>query len=308
MATIMVTGGSGFIGSYVLRRLAELGEKAISFARGPPPKDVADRIIVETEGDVRYLARIIGVIKKHNVEYIVHTASLLTLDTQRNPPVGFDINVKGTLNVLEAARIMDIRRISYVSGSSVYGSTEEGEWVTEDHPLNPVTIYGAAKCFCERLGLNYVRTCGLDFVAVRYPLVYGPGKERGFPHLTTCVEDAVSKGSVEIPSGGDQKFGPVYIRDAANGLISTIFAKKLKNRIFNIGPGSSEMYTLHDVAALIKRFIPEARFKIGPGELVEEPIRGPLDITKAREELNYEPRYSRLEDGIREYIEILTKK
>jgi len=305
--TTLVTGGSGFIGSYVLRRLVEKGEDAISYSRSPPPEDVVDKVTVET-GDVRYLKRIIDVIKRHDVEQIVHTVSLLTVASQTNPVLAFNINAKGTLNVLEAARLTNVKRVAYVSGSSVYGMTEKDKWVTEDYPRNPVTLYGAIKCFCEDLGMNYVKTYGLDWVAVRYPMVYGPERKHGFLSIQHCIEDAVFKKHVKIPSGGDQKYGPVHIKDAANGLVLAIFARGLKHRIFNIGPGTSAMYTLHDLANIVKKFIPEATFDIGPGEVVEEPLRGPLDITRAREELNYEPQYPRLEDGVREFIEILIKR
>lgn len=310
--TVLVTGGSGFIGSYTLRRLVEMGEKAISFSRKPPPEDIAGKVSVETDhrGDVRFLTSILSAIKKHDVKSIIHTASMLAYASQKDPALGFDINARGTLNILEAARIMNIKRVVYVSGQSVYGITEEGKWVTEDHPRNPLKIYPAIKVLCENLGLSYIENYGLDWVAIRFPLVYGPGKSRrGYHSYKDCIEDAVFKRYVRIPRGGDQKFGCIYVKDAANGLVLAAFARKMKHRIFNIGPGISEMYTLRDLSSILKKLIPDAVFEIGPGVLTElEFIRGPLDITRAREELNYEPQYPRLEDGVKEYIEILRRQ
>ena len=306
---ILVTGGSGFIGSHALRDLIDRGEDVVSFSRHQPPTDVASVAKVETgrKGNVTNLTAILDTIKKYSVNCIIHTASLLTSDAQQNPTIAFDVNARGTLNILEASRIMDVRRVIYISGSSVYGSTKKGKKVTEEQPLNPVTIYGAIKVLSERLGLSYVANYGIEWVAIRYPLVYGPGRERGFNYIRDCVEDAVFKGHVTIPRGGDQKYAPVYITDAVNGLIKATFKSKLKYRAFNVGPEPNKMYTLHELANIVKQFFPRAKFEIGPGEIIEEPIRGPLDITRARAELSYKPMYPLLEDGVKEYIKNLTK-
>lgn len=305
----LVTGGNGFIGSYVLRELVKRGEKAVSYdlPYRPPPENVAKKVTFE-KGDIRYVTRLFEVAKNHDVDHIIHTVSLLTAVSQMNPMLAFDINGKGTLNVLEVARTMDVDRVVYISGAAVYGVTERDKWVTEDHPRNPVTIYGAIKVLCEDLGMNYVKTYGLDFVAVRPPIAYGPERERGFLFIQDCIEHAVFKKHVKIPGGGDQKFGPAHVKDAAKGLVLASFKKGLKHRIFNVGPGISKMYTLRDVANMVKEFVPEATFDIGPGEVIEDPLRGPLDITRAREELNYEPDYPRLEKGVKDFIETLIKE
>lgn len=304
MAVVMVTGGSGFIGSYTTRKLLERGHEIVVYSRHPPP-DITNKVH-PVVGDIRDFGNILSAIKRYDVEYVVHTVSLLTVASQKRPPLAFKISGEGTLNILEAARLMDTKRVVYISGSSVYGTTRKGEVITEDYPKNPVTIYGATKLLCEHYGRNYSRDYGFDFVATRFPIVYGPGKSRrGFHFFKDCIEGAVFKKNVRIPWGGEQLFEPLYIKDAVHGVVLSIFAKGLKHTTFNIGAGTGKMYTLHDLTDIVKKLIPDATIEIGPGEVIEEPIRGPLDITRAREELGYKPQFGPLEDGVRDYIECL---
>jgi nucleoside-diphosphate-sugar epimerase len=303
---ILVTGGSGFIGTHLLYELTNRGEKVVSLSRRISEGTLVNQVIFE-EGDVRYLSQLLDIVKKYEVDRIIHTASLLTNETQSNPFLAFDVNAKGTLNMLEVARVMDIKRFVYISGSSVYGVTEIDIPVKEDHPRVPVTLYGTIKVLCEDLCKNYFKNYGLDWAGIRYPMVYGPGRERGFLSIQQVIADAVLKRHVVIPRGGDQKYAPVHVLDAVNGLILATFKTPLKSRIFNIGPEMDRMYSLHDIAGIVKKYVSDVSFEIGPGEVEEEPLRGPLDITKAKEELNYNPQYH-LENGVKEFIEILTHK
>lgn len=306
----LVTGGSGFVGSFALRQLVSMREDSISFSTKLPPRDISGKV-KSVLGDVRSFASILSAIKLHRVDRIIHAASLLGYASQEEPMLAFETNVLGTMNVLEAARIMDVDRIVYVSGQSIYGDSEEETPITEEHALlhRRGWIYPSTKCFGENMGLSYAENYGLGFTAVRLSLVYGPGKERGYQAFKNCVEDAFFKKIVKIPEGGDQKWDALYVKDAANGLVLAAFARKPKHRIFNIGSGAGRMYSLRDLAKIVATHIPDARFEIGPGNMsMMESLRGPLDITKARKELHYEPRYPLLEDGVKDYIQDLRKE
>jgi len=302
---VLVTGGTGFIGGHVVRGLVQQGHRVVALDSVPDTewlKDIIDRITI-VRGEVQDLATVIGTIKKFEITHIVHTASLLTVASQERPMTALNVNVVGTVNILEASRIMDVAQISYASSTAVYGDTEEGEIVDEDHPLRPVTIYGATKLLCEHYGLNYSKDHGMGFIALRFPIVYGPGqRRRGFSSVKEVVETPLLGMPAKVPVGGDQKYDTVYVKDVADAMISACFTGKTVHRAFNIGFGAT--HSLKDVANIVGKIVPGAVFEIGSGLDIAEPVRGPLDITRARKELGYDPKFD-LEKGVRDYIQTL---
>lgn len=300
---VMVTGGTGFIGSHVIRELLNRGHKAIAFEYFPNIESMAEIAgqIEIVKGDVQDLASIVDTIKKYDVTHIVHTVSLLTVESQKRPLTALKINVKGTVNVLEAARLMDVTQVVYLSSTAVYGYTEEEKVIDEDHPQRPVTIYGATKLLCEHYGLNYNNEFGLGFVALRFPIVYGQWQSsRGFSSFKEIIEKPLLGQQAIVPKGGDQKYEGVYVKDVARAIVSACFGSKLKHKIFNIGTG--ELHSLKDLAKIVEKIVPNAVFEIGPGFDVAEPVKGPLSIARAREELGYTPRFT-LEEGVKNYVQ-----
>ena len=126
------------------------------------------------------------------------------------------VNCEGTANVLEASRVIGVRRVVFTSTQSVYGVTPIGQPVTEDDAPNPTTVYGATKRMCEWLGINYSTNCDMDFIAVRFPTVYGPTKlGRGWTvPLMDVVENPVAGMSATIATGGDVTQELLYVLDA----------------------------------------------------------------------------------------------
>lgn len=305
--SVIVTGGTGFIGGHVVRELLRQGYSTVAFDFLPNTKtlgDIADQIKI-VKGDVQDLAGIMNVIKKFNVKYIVHTASLLTEDSQKNPRMALKVNVEGTLNVLEAARLMDLSQVVFMSSTAVYGYTKEGEIIDEEHPQRPVTIYGATKLLCEHYGLNYNKTYDIGFIALRFPIVYGPWQSfKGFSSFKEIIEKPLFGEPAKVPLGGDQKYEGVYVKDVARAVVSSCFIRKPKHRFFNIGTG--EMYTLQELANIVKKSVPNAIFEIGPGFDAAEPVRGPLNIVKARADLGYKPQFN-LDEGVEDYIVVIKR-
>ncbi len=306
MSCVLVTGASGFIGSHILHDFVHHGWKAIAYSTFTSGykaiEDIMDRVSV-IRGDVSDPVGVMEALRKHDVDCIVHCASLLTAASQRRPREAFKVNVVGTLNVLEGARVFDIKRVVYLSSTAVYGYTREGEIVAEDHPKNPVTIYGATKLFSEHLGFNYFRDYGIEFVALRFPIVYGPWQSRrGFSSFKEIIEGPVEGRPVRIKEGGDQKYEAVYVLDVAHSAYLAAIREGVGGEAFNIGSG--EMCSLHELAEIVREIIPEADVEVGPGYDIAEPVRGPLDLSKARAKLGYEPKYS-IKMGVRDYIDYL---
>lgn len=305
--TILVTGGTGFIGSHLVRELVERGEKTIIFVRNPDIRILKsfgvnkDEITV-TRGDVANMANLFAVVKKNKVNGIIHLASLLSVKTAANPTLGFDINIRGVFNVLEVARIMDVERVIYISSSSVYGSPLY-EPVDEKHPTNPDDLYGATKLCGEVWGLSYSKLYDLDFVVLRLGSVYGPGQtgQPGHHMVVNLIEDAFFKKSVKWRSGADHKLNVVYAKDVASAICLSYYSKHLKHKIFNIS--SRKQHTVREIGDIVMRFLPDASVNIGEGVKSREKV-GLMDIARANKELRYVPQYS-LDDGVEDYVKWL---
>ncbi|MFQ5711228.1 MAG: NAD-dependent epimerase/dehydratase family protein [Candidatus Geothermarchaeales archaeon] len=307
--SILVTGALGFIGSHTCRRLADEGERVIAYYRTPRKidflGDVSERIR-EVRGDVTDLAHLMYTIRREGVTGVIHAAAVVTEPPSRaRPYAAFQVNVTGTANVLEAARIMDLERVVFLSSGAAAGPTEDLSPVKEDQ-RSPDGIYGTTKLMSELLGLRYHAIYGLDFIVVRPTWIYGPGRDalRTFgkvvPWDLACIfENVVEDKPVELGEGGDHPFDFTYVKDVVEVIVSAYEKRNPRYRVFNASVG--RLYTLGEAAEAFKAVKPEARIEIGPGLIGDIYVRGPLDITRAREDLGFEPRYD-LEGGIREWL------
>lgn len=304
--TVMVTGGSGHVGTYVLNELIEKGETPLSFDIKAPPKELSDKTKF-FRGDVSSVTDLLAAIKENRVTRIIHLACLLTASSQQDPVKAYHINIGGTLNVLECARIMDVERVVYSSSLAVYGSTPEGQPVPETHRKEPVSIYGATKLFNEHLLSGYNKDFNIDFIALRWPVVWGPSLESENDassfHASGKFSDIIEKptrGEKAIFPRGSQEYELLYVKDAAHSLVLALFANGLKHRIFNIGSGC--LISIQELAEMVKKYMPDALIKIEEGrDDFTVPCQGHLDISLAKDELGYEPEFPPLE-AIRDYM------
>ena len=299
---VLVTGGTGFIGGSVLRELLRQGNEAVAFdvlANSETFSEIADKVPI-IKGSVQEANVLLETIKKHSITHVVHMASLLTTASQNKPFEALNINVIGTANILEASRIMDVVQIVYMSSTAVYGYTKEGEIIDEEYAKNPVTVYGATKLFCEHMGSNYYSNYGLGFTALRFPIVYGPGQSsRGFSSFKEIIEKPALGLPAKVPSGGDQKYDGVYVKDVAKAIVAACASHKTEHRTFNIGTGV--LSSLRDVGEAVRKTIPSASIEIGPGFDVAEPVKGPLNIERAKNELGFISKFD-LQAGVNDYI------
>lgn len=315
---VLITGGMGVIGSMVSDRFVQEGHRPVIMARHLDRnliRPIEDKVDIEL-GDVLDLPRILSIIQSYKITHIVHTAALVGALSNQNPPQSIHINVIGTLNILEAARLMKVQRVVYTSAKGIYGHID-GEYahptykpLPEDHPKRPMRIYESAKLMGEHMGQFYQRTYGLEFTALRFSMTYGPGKtvrHGAMSVLSHIIEGAYSGKAVRIEKGGDEKDDMIYNKDVAHGIYLACTVPKLRYDAYNIGTGIG--FTLQDVANEVKRLIPEADIQIGPGLHF---LGGPThyysiyDITRAREDLGFSPQFT-LGGAIKDYLEILKK-
>ena len=254
--TVMVTGGSGHIGAYVLNELIKKGETPLSFDIEAPPKELSDKTKF-FRGDVSSIRDLLEAIKKNKVNRIIHLACLLTASSQQDPVKAYHINIGGTLNILESARIMDVEKVVYSSSLATYGPTPEGQPVHETHRKEPVSIYGATKLFNEHLLSAYNKDFDIDFIALRWPVVWGPSlesqNEGSSFHASSKFSDIIEKpamGEKAIFPRGSQEYELLYVKDAARSLVLALFADGLKHRIFNTGAGC--LVSIQELAGMVK--------------------------------------------------------
>jgi len=315
---VLITGGMGVIGAETSRKFVKEGHRPIIYARHRDEtliRDILDNVEIEL-GDILDFPRLLGVIGKHKVTHIVHAAAFVGAVSQANPAFSVQVNVTGTVNVLEAARLFDIRRVIYTSAKGIYGAIL-GEYahptykpLPEDHPKNPVRIYDAAKLMGEHVGLYYQASMGVEVVVLRFATTYGPGKtaRHGKMGITSQIIENPARGlPFHLPGGGDQKDDFVYNKDSALGIYLACVAPSLQHHVFNIGSGVG--VTLNDVTRILRRHLPNADIEIGPGlNFMSLPFSAysVYDISRAEQELGYKPQYD-LETGIGDYLESLER-
>jgi threonine 3-dehydrogenase len=298
---ILITGGAGFIGFNLAKRLLEAEKEVVIFDIDlKKVKDKAKGIILE-KGDVSNGKALDAVCEKYEFTTIFHLAAILPPLTEDDPFKAFKTNVEGTINVLDAARKYKIETIIYPSSATVFGPDRKPPF-TEEDLLDPWTIYSSFKLCTEIMGSIYSKKYAINFRAVRFPVVVGPGRD---PFLgitrypTQMVEEAV-KGKpyvAEVPP--ETKIPIVFVDDAVQILINLWRSKDLDFEIVNV---DGLWVTAQEIADGIKKIIPSAEIVFKPVEDVhiQKVLSG---VQKQQDEAKYGLKGKRLLDEIlQEYI------
>jgi UDP-glucose 4-epimerase len=315
---VLITGGMGVIGAETSRKFVHEGHRPVVMARHREVRlidDIVDKIDFEA-GDILDWPRLLEIIKKHQVTHIVHAAAFVGAVSASNPALSIQVNVMGMVNVLEAARLFDVRRVVYTSAKGVYGPVL-GEYgaptykpMPENLPKNPQRIYDSAKLMGEQTGIYYANNMGLDVAVLRFATTYGPGKtaRHGKMGVTSQIVESPFHGlPFHHPAGADARDDFVYNKDSALGIYLATVVEKVPSRIYNIGSGVGR--TLSDFAVVLRKVIPGADIKIGPGDNflgTPYPPHGVYDVSRARDELGFKPEYD-IERGINDYIASLKR-
>lgn len=313
---VLVTGGAGFLGSYVLAALSRAGHSAIAYDVAPPGREAA-AITAGTQGRYRTgqitdMGRLFEVCRADGIDAIVHTAGLVGLETSLAQPVTtYQTNVMGMVTVCEAARQLGVRRLVYISSNAAYHQGP-GPTLRETDPVfsvtagNPAGHYGTSKMAAEAVGLAYATFQGVDVIALRITAVYGFGM-RSAMFIKPMVENAVLGQPTRFDSGGPMKRDYTHVFDCASAVVRAVEAPVLAagaQRVLNVAAGHAR--SAGEVADLVRRLIPGADIAIGdsltPLQEVNARMRASLDISAARAVLGWAPEWS-LEDGIAEYAD-----
>jgi UDP-glucose 4-epimerase len=315
---ILVTGGLGVNGSWVTRKLVERGYRPVVLENRIDTSLIGkelERQIDIVEGDVTDLGSLTEVFVAHQVQRVVHMAALIT-GIQKDLTGGFAVNATGTVNVLEAASRSGVERVIYTSSRSAYGHIDGPNShptyvpIKEDHPQRPYLVYDVCKVAAEGMGRNFARMRGLQFVALRFAQIFGPGKlRRHGPYglFSQLVESPLAGEPVKIPRGGDQRDDVIYVDDIAEAIVLALLHPKPSYDAYNISRGIGT--TLHDFADAVRRQIPTAQIEIGGGldyHGLGASYCGIMDNARAREDLGFIPQFD-LDRGVAHYVETMKK-
>ena len=264
--SIMVTGGTGLIGSRIVRMLVERGEEVVSFDLAAPRSNLQsylDRIQVY-RGDITQILHLLEAVNTYGVQKIVHMAALLPPDTEDRPHYGMLVNIQGTNNVFEAARWTGVQRVVYASSIAVYGVQENfgDRAVTEDDVWSPVNVYGMTKAANDFAAAQYVGRYGLDLRGIRICTVFCHGRVTGATGMIGGLLmslPAVGK-SVALPFRPDEASPMIHAEDAAEIFVRVTLAERLNHRIYISG---GQLATIGDMADIVRSFIPDAKISTG---------------------------------------------
>ena len=307
---ILITGAAGFIGSHLAERLLTAGHKVIGMDNLDPYYDPAiKKGNLKTaqshsdyqffEGDIRDADILHSIFVNNNIDLIVHLAAKAGVrPSLTQAPLYYDVNVTGTLNLLETMRQFEVRKMIFASSSSVYGNNKKvpfSELDPVDHPISP---YAATKKSGELMCYNYHHLFDFDIFCLRYFTVYGPRQrpEMAISYFTKNIKDGKS---IRVFGDGTSRRDYTYIDDIVQGVCKSI--ENLSGyEVINLG--ESATITLTDLIGTIEDVVGKKaiieRLPMQPGDVNQTFA----DITKARTLLGYNPT-TLVRDGIEKYYE-----
>jgi nucleoside-diphosphate-sugar epimerase len=283
----------------------EKGEEVVIFDLATDSKlikGIKDKLKL-VQGDMTNREQVLAAVRDNGIECIYHLAAMLPPKSEQNLAATFELNVWGSIHVLEAARLLKVSSVIFVSTLATYGLGVPS-LTNEDVPQRPRNMYGTTKVCCERLGEQYHRKYGVDFRGVRYPPVLGASRtdsaHSAFSYL--AIREPVLGRPYTIYVEKETVMPLIYIKDAVGSLISLKEASegRLKRRIYNI-------HGFHlqagELAQEVQKRIPEAQLDFRPDPTMQDMISNwpTLDDTRAREEWGWHPKYE-LSESVEDFI------
>jgi UDP-glucuronate 4-epimerase len=307
-----MTGGAGFIGSHLCERLLREGNRVICFDNVDNiyDPDIKIRNVEGMDqkfpnqfklitGDIRNSEHLQEVFKENQIDLVVHLAARAGVRPSIEQPLLYqDVNIRGTMVLLEICKEYGVKDFIFASSSSVYGENQRVPFSERDLDIQPISPYGATKRAGELLSYSYHHLYGMNIACLRIFTAYGPRQrpEMAIHKFTRLVDQG---GKVPMYGDGSSRRDYTYIDDLIEGVLSVIHHSK-GFEVYNLG--ESQTTSLKELIRLIEE-------AIGKKALVEvlQPQPGDVsttfaDITKAKERLGYQPKV-KMEEGIRRFVE-----
>ncbi|MFZ2603350.1 MAG: NAD(P)-dependent oxidoreductase, partial [Candidatus Omnitrophota bacterium] len=301
MNTVLITGGAGFIGRYLAWDILKSGVKVVVFDnlmiksvlplnfhsncnQGEIYDNDSRGIIVK--GDIRDSSLLKETFQRYQPDSIIHLAAISDSNVAlQSPKECRSVNVDGLNNIFTVlSKVSKVERFIFVSSSYVYGDFNY-EPADELHPLNPQHIYGKTKLEGEKMTVSFCTKNNIYYTIIRPTAVYGFGSSL---QRVCCkmIIDALAKKEIIIHNDGNQKLDFTHIDDLIQGFSKILYNNNAKNQIFNLSRGRAR--SIGELAGLIRRNIPQVKI-INQNQEFKKPLRGALDISKARNMLGFKP-------------------
>jgi UDP-glucose 4-epimerase len=305
-----VTGGTGFFGCYVVRELLRQ-ERPVTIFDLHPDLELLDLVAgpnasqraTVVRGDASQAVQLLGAVRQAAPEVVLHLASPLTPETERDATHALQQMTQAHINVLEAARLFGLRRVVYASAtSSIFGRAEQHGGldvaVPNDAPHYPVSLYGICKSTNERLARLYWERFGIDSVGLRFCQGYGPGKRRGGQPFTQDMFDKGLHGEpCRIPHG-DDLVNWQYVEEIATIIVQAGLVGRLDTRVFNT---TGHVVPVRSAIDVLSSMRPQASFQLEPGTTG---LVWRFDTSLLEKELGFRWRVT-IEEGFRKTIDTL---
>lgn len=297
----LVTGGTGFIGSWVVKSLLERGHKVVAFDL-VPGRHALDQVVgaragevTIVQGDFTHMHRVIETVRQHKITHIAHIGAAGLNLCNANPPYSVQVNGVAFANLLEICRMEGIERMVWASSAGVFGGAHGTKAVPNDAPFNPRNVYAGLKVLGETLAAQYHDMHGVDAIGLRYTFVNGHGMPNhlGGQMIRELCEKTALGQPASVPWGDDS---PDWLwgGDAGEATALALEAPPTKSRAFNI-PGDHRPMT--EAVAYVKSLLPDADIALKPGKMGFNRFDGSV----AAKEIGYTPKWT-MEMQLRERI------
>jgi len=310
MSALLITGGTGSIGSFLVKELIKnkVDKEIILFDLNPNYKrikEISNQVKVVC-GDVSIWSDLVDIVKKYEIDEIFHLAAILSSDSEQSPLQSMRVNIKGTINVLETAKLFNINKVIFPSTISTYGLNAV-EPVNENQIQQPTNIYGVTKVLDELWGLYYYNKYRIDFRSVRFPRIVNPGRTGSGAALfpSELIEKVALEEPYKLEVEKDYKIPILYIKDAVKSLMLLYEAKEVKTRIYNL---SALVPTAEEIVKILEKYKPNAKI-----EFVSQSFSSHLQIPlkfnsdKIHKELEWEIEYD-TDKMVKDFIEYVCNK
>jgi UDP-glucuronate 4-epimerase len=317
MNTMLVTGGAGFIGSHLCERLLSDGVHVIcidNFDSFYDPdikiknvegigKKFPDLFELVT-GDIRNPEHLKGAFQKNRIDFVVHLAARAGVRPSIADPLLYqDVNIRGTIILLETCKENGIKKFIFASSSSVYGENQRVPFTEKDLDIQPISPYGATKRAGELLCYSYHHLYGMNIACLRIFTAYGPRQrpEMAIHKFTRLIDQG---GKIPMYGDGSSRRDYTYIDDLIDGILGVIHHHK-GFEIYNLG--ESQTTSLKELIRLIEEsFGKKANIEMLESQPGDVSVTY-ADITKAERMLKYQPRV-KMEEGIKRFVEWYKKE
>lgn len=320
MPATLITGGTGLIGSAIARRLLARGDEVVLLDIVPSEQRVTalreefpDSTVHVVRGDVTALGSLLDLVARHDVGAVVHLASMLGPDSDADPGLAARVNCEGTTNVLDVARLRDLRRVVLASSIAVFGddSTYPAETlpVDEDAPqwgAPGMRMYAAAKIYSEQLALHYAKRFGVSVAALRPSVVHGLGRRTGATSVVTkIIEDAMFGDPVTVGLG-DASMNLVYVEEVADQFVALLDADAAALAAHPFYNSGGFTCSVRELADLVRSMVPDCSITVESSS--ERDVGGLVTAVRAdrlRDVLGYTPSFATLADGVRHQMNLV---